>query len=58
MDGQIEEMGDAPADFDPDVEDEMEYTVEEILDCRINMKEKDPGNRNRKGVGCGRTGQT
>ncbi|KAG9386988.1 Chromo domain containing protein [Pyrenophora tritici-repentis] len=38
-----------PAEFDPEVEDDTEYTVEAIEDCRINKKLKDPAARGRKG---------
>jgi hypothetical protein len=36
-----------PAEFDPDVEDDMEYTVDAILDCRLDQTQKDPGKRGR-----------
>ena len=38
-----------PAEFDPEVEDSTEYTVEAIDDCRLNPKLKDPAARIRKG---------
>jgi hypothetical protein len=36
-----------PAEFDLEAEDDMEYTVEAILDCRIDRSQIDPGKRGR-----------
>lgn len=35
---------------DPDIDDDNEYYVEEVLKSRIDRHEPDPGNRDRKGL--------
>ncbi|KAH9860385.1 hypothetical protein J1614_011716 [Plenodomus biglobosus] len=38
--GQIQDE-EMPAEFDPDVEDDTDYAVESIRDCRVNLNERD-----------------
>jgi hypothetical protein len=44
--GQVQDP-EQPAEFDPEMEDDMEYAVSSILDCRVDLTQQDPDTKKR-----------